>query len=90
MNDKPIDPKVLIKLLAVYQRAWDEAQDFNSPKPGKVESGIQAVARAVLPDGFVAVPVAEIESGIQMLEESQDMTFDLWFRSLLPKEATDE
>lgn len=53
----PIDPNDTSKLAAIHEEAADymcEGCWFNAP------AGAGAVARAVLPEGYVAVPIADL------------------------------
>lgn len=84
----PIDPTERDGLYA----AFGAAVYANTDDPF---AGMLAVARAVLPEGYVAVPVEEIAKAVEIMtwgtqgtSEEQDTT--MYFRSLLPadKEAT--
>jgi hypothetical protein len=84
MSDKPIDP-----------RDNQAVEDVYLDAVGRDMDGARAVARAVLPEGYVAVPVAEIRFYYQVLFEADTTSLSNlnkrlgievdWLRSLLPE-----
>jgi hypothetical protein len=84
MSDKPIDPRDNQAVENVYLDAVGRDMD-----------GARAVARAVLPEGYVAVPVAEIRFHYQVIFEADTTSLRNlnkrlgievdWLRSLLPE-----
>lgn len=55
----PIDPKDVLALGRVHIRATTEANRSGLRSIDQFQAGVAAVARAVLPDGYVAVPVTD-------------------------------
>lgn len=70
-HTKPIDPTDALALRQVYHDGW-----WTQPMNGddSIEAGVLAVARAVLPEGYVAVPVAELERWCKTLRGALDKT----------------
>jgi hypothetical protein len=93
MTDKtptPIDPTDRNAIYKVFVDAVGFGETAYTP-----HKGVMAVARAVLPEGYVAVPVAEIRSHYQVLFEADTTSLRNlnkrlgievdWLRSLLPE-----
>lgn len=97
---KPIDPMDEYGLKDAYNAGVESAHQQGIPSTQHWQ-GLVSVARAVLPDGYVAVPVAEIKHQIAMISQAlwPDATRELdWILdevrdalyALIPTEATDE
>jgi hypothetical protein len=77
----PVDPEDRPALYNAFRTARSGAGDYLD--------GIRAVARAVLPEGYVAVPVAEIRQWAEYLSvfewdgKSDDLF--MWMSNLLPE-----
>jgi hypothetical protein len=76
---KPVDPE---DTEALYQVFFDVV---GSMAAVGVRDVLPVVARAVLPEGYVAVPVALIQEGIRVMEEYREMILELLHRSLNPE-----
>lgn len=96
----PIDPyNGIDDLYRVYEAEYERSVGRipSGISPAQIKgNAIYAVARAVLPEGYIAVPVAVIEQLVTMWDASSG-THDGYrvgehtvavLRSLLPKEAT--
>lgn len=84
----PIDPTTANGRLSLY--AIYEAKAGKPPTRSQV-AAIYAVARAVLPEGYVAVPVDEIEKALEIMVwgsggTSAEQDTMAYFHSLLPTE----
>jgi hypothetical protein len=87
MTDKtptPIDPTDRNAIYKVFVDAVGFGETAYTP-----HKGVMAVARAVLPEGYVAVPVAEIRQWAEYLSvfewdgKSDDLF--MWMSNLLPE-----
>lgn len=91
----PIDPTDVVALNEVRQKAasdvqrrWIESRCTFPLIPVENNAVVAAVARAVLPEGYVAVPVADLRVALDWHGAAPEPLATLW--SLIPAEATDE
>lgn len=89
-DTKPIDPNDMTGVLTAYNAAASGDESLGSSVAVQTLMGIRAVARAVLPEGYVAVPVADVQEMLSQLAWYLGPEHDEWYqriRSLLPTES---